>query len=95
MKLRTVLALAGGLAIGYVVGTAAGRGRFEELKQRGGELLHDPKVQQTVFDIADQVKANTERIPAPVADLIDTAATRVQENLTHPDDTAPQTTTQT
>ena len=86
MKLRTLIVLAGGLAVGYLLGTAAGRQRFEQLKTRVTGVLHDPKVQQTVFDLADQVQAS-DHIPGPVAGLVDSAATRVQESLTEPDTT--------
>jgi hypothetical protein len=33
---------------GYVTGAAAGRGRYEQIKRKAGELLHRPEVQQAV-----------------------------------------------
>lgn len=85
MKLTTLLPLSGGLAVGYVLGTAAGRARYEQLTQRASDLLHHPKVQQTAFDLAGQAKSNAHRFPGPAADLVDAAATRVQDRLTQPD----------
>lgn len=85
MKLRSSLVIACSLAVGYVVGTAAGRQRFDQLKSRVTGVLRDPKVQQTVFNLADQVQAS-DHIPAPVAGLVDAAATRVQDSLTEPDE---------
>ena len=88
MKLSTILPLAGGLAAGYVLGTAAGRGRYRQIRSAAQGLWRHPKVQETVFDLADQTKANAERLPGPAAGVVGAAATRLQENLTHPDDTA-------
>lgn len=84
MKLTTLIPLSGGLAVGYVLGTAAGRARYEQLKQRTHDLLHHPKMQQTVFDLAGQAKANAHRIPGPAAGLVDTTATKLQDSLTQP-----------
>ncbi|HYP45504.1 MAG TPA: hypothetical protein VEQ66_09970 [Propionibacteriaceae bacterium] len=84
MKIRTLLPLSVGLAAGYVLGSAAGRPRYEQLKQSATDLVQHPKVQQTAFDLAGQVKANAHRIPGPAAGLVDTAATRVQDKMTEP-----------
>ena len=81
MKLRTVLGLGTGLAVGYVLGTAAGRTRFEQLKRRASELASDPKVQQTVSDIAGQVKTNAHHVPGPVSGIVGQAAGKIQETL--------------
>ncbi|GAA2109006.1 hypothetical protein GCM10009841_29970 [Microlunatus panaciterrae] len=78
MKLRTIIATGAGLAIGYVLGTRAGRARFEELKSRASAVAHDPKVQAKVQDnianLADQVRRNADKMPAPVSDVIKKAA---------------------
>jgi len=89
VKLSTILPLAGGLAAGYVLGTAAGRGRYQQIKSAANGVWRHPKVQETVFNVAGQAKTNAERLPGPAAGLVDTAATRVQENLTHPESADP------
>ncbi len=86
MKLKTVLGLAGGIAVGYVLGTAAGRARFEQLKGRADAFVHDPKVQQTVSDLAGQVKANAHYIPSPAAGVVGSAAGHLQDALKQPKD---------
>lgn len=85
MKLSTLLPLAGGAALGYVLGSAAGRARYEQLVDGANQLLHHPSVQQTAFDLAGQAKAHANRIPGPASGLVDSAATRVQDSLTQPD----------
>jgi hypothetical protein len=83
MKLKTLVVIGGGIAVGYVLGTAAGRARFEELKARASVLAQDPKVQQTVSDIAGQVKANAHYAPAPFSGVVGAAAGKIQETLNH------------
>jgi hypothetical protein len=70
VKLKTVLValIAGGS--GYVLGTKAGRARFEEIKAQADRLAHSPKVQETVAHLADEVRKNAHRLPDPVADVV-------------------------
>lgn len=93
MKLSNVLVLAAGLGAGYVLGAAAGRERYDQITAGLTGLVRDPRVQEKVFDLADQVKANTDKMPGPVGGLVDNAASRVQESLTQPDETPEPTTT--
>lgn len=85
MKLTTFLPAAAGLAIGYVLGTAAGRGRYRQIAAAVQTVVRHPKVQQTVFDLAGRVRSNASRMPGPAANLVDNAATQVQDTLTQPD----------
>lgn len=85
-KLSTLFPLAVSLALGYVLGAAAGRRRFEQLEHGAASLLQHPKVKQTMFDLADQVEANAERLPGVAGDLADGAAMRLQDTLTKPSD---------
>ena len=84
MRLSTAVPLAAGLATGYVLGAAAGRARFQQIATVATELVRHPRVQQTLFDLADQAKSNSQRLPGPAAPLVDQAATRFQDRLTHP-----------
>lgn len=92
MKLTTLVSVAGGLAVGYLLGAAAGQGRYRQIKHTATDLVRHPRVQQTMFDLAEQAKANSERLPRPAAGFVATATTRLQEALTQPVDSIdPQT----
>lgn len=41
----------GGLAAGYVLGAAAGRERYEQIKSAAQKVLGNPKVQQTATEL--------------------------------------------
>ena len=51
MKVRTVLATAFGVGVGYVLGARAGRDRFDELKAQAQRIVSDPDVRQKVADL--------------------------------------------
>jgi hypothetical protein len=48
MKIKTVLVASIAAGVGYVLGTKAGRSRFEEIRSRTKEFVESPKVQETV-----------------------------------------------
>lgn len=79
MKVKTVLvaAIAGG--VGYVLGTRAGREKFEELKARANDLAHSQPAQDAAARIASEVKKNTGSLPDPIANVVNTAADAVAE----------------
>ncbi len=54
------LLMAAGAAFGYVLGTRAGRERYEQIKARAGEIWRDPQVQGRISDIGETVK---EKVP--------------------------------
>lgn len=82
--MKKTLFIAGiGAAIGYLVGTEAGRARLEQFKKRAREVAADPDVQQKVSDIAGQVKERSGVLPDPVAGVVRTAAGQVQTRLDH------------
>lgn len=44
------LAFVVGAAVGYVIGTRAGRQKYDKLKSQAKDLWEDPRVQRTVSD---------------------------------------------
>lgn len=49
------LTLLVGAAIGYVAGTAAGRQRYEQLKQQAKRAMESPKVQEAAAEVQQKV----------------------------------------
>jgi hypothetical protein len=50
MAMQGKVAFALGAALGYVVGTRAGRPKYDRLKKQATDLWEDPRVQRTVSD---------------------------------------------
>jgi hypothetical protein len=84
MKMKTVLVAGLAAGIGYVLGTKAGRARFEELRARATDLAHSPKVQETVSNLSETVKQNAQKLPDPVADVVSAVADSVKDSTTGP-----------
>jgi hypothetical protein len=87
MKTRTVLATAVGIGVGYVLGTRAGRARFDELKAQAQRIVTDPDVRQKVADLPNTVRENLPKAQAAVSDAIKTATDKVH-SATSDSDTA-------
>lgn len=79
MKAKTVLVAAVAGSVGYVLGTRAGREKFDELKARANELAHSQQAQDAAAKIAAEVKKSTGSLPDPIADIVNTAADAVAE----------------
>ena len=79
MKAKTVLVAAVAGGVGYVLGTRAGREKFEELKARANDLAHSQQAQDAAARVAAEVKKSTSSLPDPVASVINTAADAVAE----------------
>ncbi|MCG2620524.1 hypothetical protein LVY72_01200 [Arthrobacter sp. I2-34] len=45
-----------GAAVGYVLGTKAGRQRYEQLKQQVGKVWQDPRTQEKIAGAKESVK---------------------------------------
>ena len=80
MKIRTVLVAGLAAGIGYVLGTAAGRARFEQIRGKANDFLGSPQVQDTVSNLSDTVKQNAAKLPDPVAGLVNAAADKARES---------------
>lgn len=57
-----------GLGVGYVLGTRAGRERYEELKAAVQKFWNDPRVQRRVDDAEDFVKDKAPEVAEFLAD---------------------------
>ena len=79
MKVKTVLVAAVAGSIGYVLGTRAGRERFEEIKARANDLAHSQQAQDAAAKVAAEVKKNTGSLPDPLAHVVNSAADAVAE----------------
>ena len=79
MKAKTVLVAAVAGGVGYVLGTRAGREKFEELKARANDLAHSQQAQDAAARVAAEVKERAATLPDPVASVINTAADAVAE----------------
>jgi hypothetical protein len=75
--MRGKLLLVIGLATGYVLGTRAGRERYEDIKRTAGKLWHDPRVQQQVKQAEDFAK---DKAPE-VVDFISDGAKKVASQV--------------
>jgi hypothetical protein len=78
MKIKTVLVASVAAGIGYVLGTKAGRARFEEIRSRTKEFVESPKVQETVSNLSDTVKQSAQKLPDPVANVVSAVADKAK-----------------
>lgn len=98
MEFTTLLNSAGSLVTGHVLGSAAGRSRYAQIRSGATNLVRHPKVQQVACDLVDRAKSNAHRLPDPAAHAVHMAATTLQDNLsrsTVPDQTVVPTPLQT
>lgn len=70
-----------GAAVGYVLGTRAGRQRYEEIKDRADALWHDPKIQQKVSDAQHAVKARAPEIQEKLTEAASRATDMVKSTV--------------
>jgi len=55
-----------GLGIGYVLGTRAGRERYEEMKAAASKLWNDPRIQSSVDQASDFVSDGAKKVVSQV-----------------------------
>ena len=98
MKKLTLLVAAG---VGYVLGTRAGRERYEQIKKTAMRVKDDPRVQDKAHQAADMAKEKAPGVRDAVVSAASTAADKVTpsgsgdhrsdlEDQLHPDSTARQ-----
>lgn len=67
--MKSKLALVVGIGVGYVLGTRAGRERFEEIRGKAKELWQSDDVQQAVHSAQEKVTAVAKEQGAKVAGI--------------------------
>ncbi len=94
MKKLTIL-ISG--AIGYVLGSRAGRERYEQIKSMATKVKENPTVQEKAQQAADVAKEKAPVVKDKVAGAADSAVSKVTgsgdddlEEQLHPDSTARQ-----
>ena len=80
-----------GLAVGYVLGTRAGRERYEEIKTTANKLWNDPRVQKPVHQAQDFAK---DKAPE-VAEFVTDSAKKVVSQISGKSTTAKKPATAT
>jgi hypothetical protein len=79
MKKLLLLAAAG---VGYVLGTRAGRERYDQIKSTVTKVTNDPRVQEKAQQAVDTAK---QKAPV-VADKVTSAAGAAKDKMTGSDD---------
>ncbi|WP_207208889.1 YtxH domain-containing protein [Nocardioides oleivorans] len=79
MKKLTLLLAAGA---GYVLGTRAGRERYEQIKKAVTRVKDDPRVQEKAHQAADLAKDKAQTAAPVVKDKVATAAGTVADKVT-------------
>ena len=73
---RLPLLIAGG--IGYVLGTKAGRERYEQMRGTFNKVKNDPRVQEKAQQAADLAKEKAPVVKEKVAEAADAATAKVK-----------------
>lgn len=85
-----------GLGLGYVLGTRAGRERYEQLKANVLKVWNDPRVQKQVDAVEDFVKDKAPEVAEFVTDnakkVVDKVSDAVAPGTKKPATTKPATT---
>ncbi len=80
MKVKTFLVAAVAGGVGYVLGTRAGRGKFEQIKAKADDLIHSPQAKEAVAKVADLAKEKADKLPDPVANVVSSVADSVHRD---------------
>jgi hypothetical protein len=77
---KLMLLVAGG--VGYVLGTRAGRERYEQIKRTAMRVKDDPRVQEKAHQAADVVKETAKDKAPVVKDAVTSAAATAAGKVT-------------
>src|SRR5690606_32645408 len=77
MHMKGKILFVAGLGLGYVLGTRAGREKYEQLKEQALKVWNDPRVQKQVDAVEDFVK---DKAPE-VADFVTDNAKKVADKV--------------
>lgn len=69
-----------GLGLGYVLGTRAGRERFEQIKAGAEKIWQDPRVQQQVTQVEQFVKDKAPDLADKASSAVKKVASTVRKN---------------
>ena len=83
MKLK--LTFLAGAATGYILGTRAGRDRYDEMKKQADALWHDPRVQEKVSAAGDTVKEKAPEVGAKLSAAAGSAASAAKDKVSGSD----------
>jgi hypothetical protein len=64
------LLLLAGAAAGYVLGTKAGRERYEQIKRTAGRMKDDPRVQEKAHRAADLAREKAPLVAEKLSDAV-------------------------
>jgi hypothetical protein len=102
MRGRVLLVV--GLAVGYVLGTRAGREKYDQMVAQAQKLWNDPRVQKQVKtaeqfakdkapDVVDFVTDNAKKVAAQVGSRSTASKSSTTKSATKPRTAAPKTST--
>ena len=85
MKKLSILVIG---AVGYVLGSRAGRERYEQIKRQAQKTWNRPVVQGAVDDVEQAVRAKASDVGSRVADAASDAGSKVVNKVTGSTDDA-------
>ena len=80
------LMLLAAVAVGYVLGARAGRGRYEQIRQTAQRVRDDPRVQEKSQQAADLAKEKAQVATAAAVDKAQTVAAAAVDKVKGADD---------
>ncbi|MCU1546421.1 MAG: hypothetical protein JWP30_1521 [Homoserinimonas sp.] len=78
--MRGKILIVAGLAVGYVLGARAGRGRYEDIKRATDKFWNDPRVKSQVDKVEDFAKDKAPEVVDFVTDNVKKVASQVKPN---------------
>lgn len=78
MHVKGKILFVAGLGLGYVLGTRAGREKYEELRAAALKVWNDPRVQKQVDNVEDFVKDKAPEVAEFVSDNARKVVAQVQ-----------------